>query len=210
LDIPMTTKKMKIIVVGGTGTIGQAVVSELSQRYDIVIVGHQHGDVQMDMTDPVSIEKMYQSIGEFHAVIVTAGKVHFGALADMTAENYAIGLQHKLMGQVNIVLIGLKYIQAGGSFTLTSGILNHDPICLGSSAAMVNGGLNGFVKSAAIELPRGIRINVVSPTVLTESMDKYANYFRGFVSVSVDQVALAYSKSVEGAQTGQIYRVGYA
>jgi NAD(P)-dependent dehydrogenase (short-subunit alcohol dehydrogenase family) len=201
---------MKIIVIGGTGTIGQAVVKELSQRHKIVSIGHQHGDAHVDISDKKSIEAMYKAIGKFDAVVATTGSVHFGALAEMTADSYAIGLNNKLMGQVNVVLLGLQHINDGGSFTLTSGILNHDPIRCGSSASMVNGALDGFVKGAAIEMPKGVRINVVSPNVLTESMGKYADYFRGFVPVDAAQVAFAYSKSVEGAQTGQIYRVGYA
>jgi len=125
----------------------------------------------------------------------------------MTEKEYAVGLQSKLMGQVNLVLLGLKYVNDNSSFTLTSGILNRDPILYGSSAAMVNGALDGFVKGAALEMPRNIRINVVSPTVLTESMDQYGAYFRGFNPVQASKVALAYSKSVEGRQTGQVYNV---
>ncbi len=111
------------------------------------------------------------------------------------------------MGQVNLVAIGLNYLNDRGSFTLTSGILNRDPILWGASAAMVNGAIDGFVKAAAIELTRGVRINAVSPTVVSESLDKYADFFRGFVAVPVHTVAQAYIKSVEGAQTGQVYCV---
>lgn len=126
---------------------------------------------------------------------------------EFTEEQYHIGLNNKLMGQVNLVLVGLKHINEGGSFTLTSGILSHDPIKFGSSASMVNGAIDSFVKSAAIEMPKSIRINAVSPTVLTESLESYGPYFRGFESVSASRVALAYSKSVEGAQNGVIYQV---
>jgi NAD(P)-dependent dehydrogenase (short-subunit alcohol dehydrogenase family) len=199
---------MKIIVVGGTGTIGQAVVKELSARHTVVIAGFSKGDIQVDVKDYSSIEKMYKKIGEFDAVISTIGKVTFANLIDMTPEKYAVGLQDKLMGQVNLVLAGLLHINDGGSFTLTSGVLSHDPIRLGSSASMVNGALDSFVKAAAIELPRGVRINSVSPTVITESMEKYADYFRGFEPAPAARVASAYSKSVEGAQSGQIYSVG--
>jgi hypothetical protein len=111
------------------------------------------------------------------------------------------------MGQIRLVLAGLKYINHGGSFTLTSGILSDDPIKLGSSAAMVNGAIDSFVKSAAIEMPNQLRINAVSPTVLCESMDSYAPFFRGFEPVPASRVALAFSKSVEGGQTGRVYRV---
>jgi NAD(P)-dependent dehydrogenase (short-subunit alcohol dehydrogenase family) len=200
---------MKMIVVGGTGTIGRAVVKELSQRHTVIPVGHERGDVKVDITDIHSIEAMYKKIGKVDAVVITTGKVAFAPLKDMSAEQYAVGLQSKLMGQVNLVLQGIPYLNENGSFTLTSGILSQDPIRYGSSASMVNGALESFAKAIAIEMPGNIRINVVSPTVLVESMNKYADYFRGFDPVPAAKVALAYSKSVEGAQTGQVYRVGW-
>lgn len=198
---------MKIIVVGGTGTIGKAVVSELAKRHTVVVAGFSHGDVKVDIKDNASIDAMYKTVGKVDAVVSTVGKVHFGGFTDMTTELYNVGLQDKLMGQVNLVLRGLTQLNDGGSFTLTSGILSEDPIRFGSSASMVNGALDSFVKSAAIEMPRQLRINVISPTVLTESMGAYGDYFHGFESAPAARVALAYSKSVEGAQTGKIYKV---
>lgn len=198
---------MKIIVVGGTGTIGKAVIKELSKRHEMISVGQKTGDIKTDITDSASVKKMFQTIGEFDALISTTGKVNFAKLSEFTIEDYFFGLQNKLMGQVNLVLTGLKYINDSGSFTLTSGILSDDPIRQGSSAAMVNGAINAFVKSAAIEMPRNIRINAISPTVLTESINAFGNYFTGFEPVPASRVALAYSKSVEGAQTGQVYKI---
>ncbi len=198
---------MRILVIGGTGTLGQAVVKELSSRHEVVIAARQDGDVFVDITKLHSIENMYKTLGRLDSVILTTGTVHFGALDEMTESQYCIGLNNKLMGQVNTVLLGLPYVNNGGSFTLTSGILNRDPIRYGSSAAMVNGALDGFVKGAAIEMSRGLRINVVSPTVLEESMTDYADYFHGFMPVSAARAAMAYSKSVEGNQTGQLYCV---
>ncbi len=199
---------MRILIIGGTGTIGQAVVNELSPRHEVIIAGHTHGKVLVDIADIKSIETMYKNVGKIDAVIATTGKVHFGNLPDITEAEYSIGLNNKLMGQVNLVSIGLKYLNDGGSFTLTSGILNRDPIRMGASAAMVNGAIDGFVKAAAIEMPRNLRINAVSPTVIAESIDKYGEFFSGFLPAPAATVALAYAKSVEGAQTGQVYYVG--
>lgn len=200
--------RMKIIVIGSSGTIGTAVEKELSARHELVLVSHRSGKVTCDMASEDSIRQMYKKAGKFDAVVVCAGDVHFEEFSKMTAAMYQIGLNHKLMGQVNLVRIGCEFIQDKGSFTLISGILNRDPILTGSSASMVNGALEGFVKGVAIELPRQIRINVVSPTVIEESMSIYGSYFRGFVPVPAAKVALAYSKSVEGLQTGQVYEVG--
>jgi NAD(P)-dependent dehydrogenase (short-subunit alcohol dehydrogenase family) len=198
---------MKIVLVGASGTIGQAVAAELGTRHDIVRVGRASGDRQVDMKDYEAVRRLFASLGAFDAVVSTAGHVHFGPMASMGPAEYAVGLADKLMGQVNLVLAGREHIADGGSFTLTSGVLTDDPIRNGSGASMANAALEGFVRGAAIELPRGVRINAVSPTLLTESVPQYGAYFRGFPTVSAARVALAYAKSVEGAQTGQVYRV---
>lgn len=199
---------MRILIVGATGTIGRAVAAELSPRHEIVAAGRTSGDVKIDITDPRSIRAAFQQAGEFDAVVSVAGHVKFGPFVEMQAVDYDVGLRDKLMGQVNLVLIGRESLADGGSFTLTTGVLDRDPIRGGSSASMVNGALNAFVAAAAIEMPRGLRINSVSPGVITEAMDRFAPYFRGFEPVPAARAALAYAKSVEGAQTGQVYRVG--
>lgn len=198
---------MKILLIGANGTIGQAITQELAPRHDMITAGRNSGDVRVDLKDFSSVQAMYAQVGAVDAVISAAGNVHFGALAEMTPELMGIGLADKLMGQINLVLAGQHVLNDGGSFTLTSGILSHDPIVYGSSASMVNAGIDGFVISAAIELSRGLRINAVSPTVLTESLESYGPFFRGFESVAASKVARAFSKSVEGKQTGQVYRV---
>jgi NAD(P)-dependent dehydrogenase (short-subunit alcohol dehydrogenase family) len=198
---------MKIIVIGAAGAVGQAVVKELAARHEVISAGRNSGDIRVDLSNIASIEAMYQQVGAVDAVVSAAGNVHFGALAEMGAAEFAIGINDKLMGQVQLVLIGQKYLNDGGSFTLISGVLSQDPIVYGSSASMVNAGLEGFTRAAALELPRGLRINVISPTVLTESLPSYGPYFRGFESVPAAKVARAFSKSVEGAQTGQVYSV---
>ncbi len=198
---------MKVVIIGASGTIGQAVVDELSPRHEIIKVGRKSGDVNVDITSTESITKMYEAIGSFDALVATTGNVHFSDLNQMSEQDYYIGIKDKLMGQVNLVLIGKNYINDEGSFTLTSGVVSHDPIKYGSSASMVNAAVDGFVIGAAIELPKGIRINSVSPGVVLESMDTYGDFFRGHEPVPVARVALAFSKSVEGLLSGQVFQV---
>ena len=199
---------MKILLIGAGGTIGSAVDKELSQRHEIVRIGRKSGDFQVDISDSASIRKLFEQTGKFDALICAAGNVTLAPLADMTEESFALGLKDKLMGQVNLRLIGREYANDGASFTFTTGVLSHDPIRSGASAALVNGALDSFVRAAAIELPRGLRVNSISPNVLVEAMGKYAPYFRGFKPVPAADVALAYAKSVEGLQTGQTIHVG--
>jgi NAD(P)-dependent dehydrogenase (short-subunit alcohol dehydrogenase family) len=199
---------MKILLIGAGGTIGSAVASELAKRHDVVRIGRSSGDFHVDISDRDSIRKLFEQTGKFDALVCAAGNVTFKALGEMNSADFDLGLQDKLMGQVNLLLIGREFANDGASFTFTTGVLAHDPIRSGTSASLVNGAIDAFVRAAAIELPRGLRINSISPTVLVEAMDSYAPYFRGFKPVPAADVALAYAKSVEGLQTGQTYRVG--
>jgi NAD(P)-dependent dehydrogenase (short-subunit alcohol dehydrogenase family) len=199
---------MKILIVGATGLLGSAVTAELSKRHEIISAS-RNGDMKVDVKDVDSIRTMFDWVGKVDAVVFTAGKAHFGPLAEMDEEKMFVGIKDKLMGQVNLVLEGTPYLNDGGSFTLVSGILGDEPIKLGSNAGLVNGAINSFVISAAIELPRGIRINAVSATVFEEAMEHYGPFFRGFKPIPVADAALAFARSVEGADTGKIYRVGY-
>ncbi|MCI8209498.1 short-chain dehydrogenase [Pseudomonas sp. S25] len=199
---------MKILLIGASGTVGSAIAHELSQRHEIVRAGRNSGEEHVDISDSASIRKLFERIGRFDALVCAAGNVKFAPLAEMSESDFALGLQDKLMGQVNLLLIGRDFANDGASFTFTTGVLSHDPIRSGASASLVNGAIDAFVRAAAIELPRGMRVNSVSPNVLVEAMGSYAPYFRGFKPVPAADVALAYAKSVEGLQTGQTYHVG--
>lgn len=198
---------MRILLIGATGTLGQAVAAELGLRHEVINTGKTSGDLQVDMTCQGSVHRLFESLGSFDAIVCTAGKVAFSPLAEMSIEQFRSGLDDKLMGQVNLAMIGKKYLNDGGSITLTSGILADDPVRGGASATTVSAAVEGFVRAAAIEMPRGIRINAVNPSVLQESMRGYAAFFPGFEPVPAARAALAYRRSVEGAQTGQVYKV---
>jgi NAD(P)-dependent dehydrogenase (short-subunit alcohol dehydrogenase family) len=196
---------MRIVIVGASGEIGRAVAAELSPRHEIVAAS-RNGPARADITDPASMRTLFETVGRVDAIICTAGKVHFAPLSRMTTEHLRIGLDDKLMGQVGLAMIGESHLADHGSITLTGGVLSERPILGGASGSMINAALEGFVRAAAVEWPR-IRINLVSPTVLVESLPAYGAAFRGFEAAPAARVALAYSRSVEGPETGQVYRV---
>jgi NAD(P)-dependent dehydrogenase (short-subunit alcohol dehydrogenase family) len=197
---------MRVLLVGGTGTVGKAAASGL-KKHDVVVAGRSAGDIRVDVMDEASINAMFAKSGKVDAIVVTTGHTHFGPLAEMTSENFRKGLNDKLMGQVMVALIGQKFVNDGGSITLTSGVTNRDFIAKGANAAAVNGALDAFVQAAAIEMPRGLRINIVSPGLLEESAQKYDGFFPGHEPVSSARVGVAYAKSVEGALTGKVFIV---
>ena len=198
---------MRIIVIGAAGAVGKCAVDELSARHEVISVGRSSGDIKADIEDVDSIREMYRAAGKVDAVVSAVGHGHFGAVHEMSSEQFMQGIQHKVLPQVNLVLEGFDFVNDGGSFTLTSGVLNRDPIPGGSCAAAANGALDGFVLGAAVDMPRGIRINAVSPEVLEVSRQKYDGFFRGHVHVSNEAVGLAYSKAVEGCLSGRVFIV---
>ncbi len=198
---------MRILAVGGEGTVGKAAISDLRKRHDIVTAGRNSGSIKVDVMDEASVEAMFKASGAIDAVVVTTGHGHFGPVADMTPQQFRKGVEDKLMGQINVALIGLRYLKDGGSITLTSGVTNRDFIRKGSNAASMNGALDDFVRSAAIEMPRGLRINVVSPGLLEDSVTKYDGFFPGHVPVSATRVGMAFTKCVEGGINGQVIAV---
>ncbi len=198
---------MKIVVVGAAGAVGKTAVEALSGRHDVIRVGRTSGDVQMDIEDVDSIRAMYRQVGRADAVVSAVGHAHFGPVHEMSGDQFMTGLLGKTLPQVNLVLEGFDYMNDGGSFTVTSGVLNRDPIPGGSCAAAANGALDGFVRGAAVDMPRGIRINAVSPEILEASRERYDGFFPGHVHVSNEAVGLAYSKAVEGCLTGQVFIV---
>jgi NAD(P)-dependent dehydrogenase (short-subunit alcohol dehydrogenase family) len=197
---------MKIILIGATGTIGKKIAAAVGKEHELVRVGKKSGDFRVDIDSAASIEKLFTEVGPFDALISAAGDAHFGPLPSMTEADFRKGLNSKLMGQINLVLIGQHHIRPKGSFTLTAGTLAEDPVAYGANASTVNGALEAFGRAAAIELENGVRINVVSPGVVEDSPG-YFPYFPGHIPVAMDKVVAAYIRSALGARTGQVYRV---
>jgi NAD(P)-dependent dehydrogenase (short-subunit alcohol dehydrogenase family) len=193
---------MRIIVIGATGTIGKAVVEALAGRHEVLRVGHRGGEYQVDMASRESIEQLFQAVGEFDALVSAAGQAKFGALDGLSDGDFQFSLGSKLMGQVNLVRLGLAHVADGGSFTLTSGVLSQEPMPGSSAISLVNGALEAFAGAAALDLPRGVRINVVSPPWVSETLEAMGR--DGAAGQPAAQVARAYVESVEGSQNGEV------
>lgn len=193
---------MKVAVVGSTGTIGRAVVDRLSARHDVIKVGHKSGDHQVDISSPDSIKRFYESIGQVDAVVSTAGVAQFGPFEQLTDDDFALSVHNKMMGQVNLVRIGYRYLIDGGSFTVTSGVLGQEPVKGSTAISLVNAALDGFVRAAALELPRGMRVNAVSPGWVKETL--IALGMDSTNGTPAEQVALAYAESLEGQRSGEV------
>jgi NAD(P)-dependent dehydrogenase (short-subunit alcohol dehydrogenase family) len=197
---------MKILIVGANGLLGSGAVAALSKGNEI-IQASRSGDVSVDLTDPNSIAAMYEQVGKVDAVISATGVVPFKILTELTLDDYHAGINDKVLGQVELVRQGLEYVTDSGSFTLTTGITERAPIPTGAVASLANGALESFVLAAATEMPRGMRINVVSPSVLVEATG-YHPYFIGFEQVTLKACGKAYAKSVNGKKNGHTYKVG--
>lgn len=196
---------MKIIIVGASGTMGSYLVNALEKEHEIIRADRHGKDVQVDITSPASIENMYKQVGAFDALLSTAGPTYVGPWINLTDKTFRQGVEGKMMGQINLVLIGQHYINPKGSFTLITGALSHDPQKNFANASAANAAVEGFVRGAAIELTNGIRINAVSPTVI-ENSPQYFPFFPGEIPVTMQQLEYGFRKGIFGANTGQIIK----
>ena len=196
---------MKIVIVGASGTMGTYLSNAFEKEHEVVRADRNNSDVQVDITSPAAIEKMYKEIGAFDALISTAGPTYVGPWKNLNEETFRVGVEGKMMGQINLVLIGQHYINPNGSFTLITGALTHAPQKNFANASAANAAVEGFVKGAAIELENGIRINAVSPTVI-EASPQYFPFFPGEIPVTMKQLEFGFRKSVFGASTGQVIK----
>jgi len=197
---------MKIVIVGASGTMGQYLANVLEkENHEIIRASRSSEDVQVDTTSTKSIEEMFANIGAFDALISTAGTTFVGPWKNLNDQTFKTGIEGKMMGQINLVLIGQQYINPKGSFTLISGALTNEPQINFANASAANGAVEGFVRAAAIELPNGIRINAVSPTVI-ESSPHYFPYFPGEIPTTMKQLEFGFKKSLFGAVTGHIIK----
>lgn len=196
---------MKIIIVGATGTMGKFLVKALENEHDIIKAASKDADIDVDITSPESIENMFKQIGSFDALISTAGPTFVGPWGKLNNETFRNGVEGKMMGQINLVLIGQKYINPKGSFSLITGALTHEPQVNFANASAVNGAVEGFVRAAAIELENSVRINAISPTVIEDS-PQYFPYFPGEIPTTMRQLEFMFRKSVFGKVTGHVIK----
>ena len=197
---------MKILIIGGNGTIGKKVTERLSQKHEVIVAGRNSGDVQVDFADSGSIKNMFEQIGSVDAIVAIAGEAKWDKFENLSEDDFYIGIKSKLMGQVNTVRIGKDYLNNGGSITLSTGILADDPVDMTTSAAMVNGAIHSFIKAVVLELD-SIRVNVVCSDLVEDSYEKYKDYFPGNTPVPMNKIVDAYVKCVEGKINGRILRI---
>jgi NAD(P)-dependent dehydrogenase (short-subunit alcohol dehydrogenase family) len=193
---------MKVIVIGATGTIGRAVVQAIGSRHEVIPVSFSKSALKVDIADPMSIAKMFATTGRVNAVISAAGLAKFGPMASLSDADFAFCLENKLMGQVNLVRLGIEHVNDNGSITLTSGILSRRPMSGSTAISLVNSALEGFGRAAALEMPRGIRINIVSPNWVTDTLKAFN--MDPAIGTPVEVVARAYLQALEGSMSGTV------
>ena len=193
---------MKVIVLGAGGKIGREIIEALEPAHEIIRAGLKRGDILVDYTDADSVREMFEKVGEFDALIAAVGGDSvFRAYEDLSDEDYEHGFRRKFLAQVKLVRIGTAYARDGGSFTLSSGFLSHYPNPSSAATGPFNAAVDSFVLGTAQHLPRGLRLNVVSPAPVVEP-EKAG---RGLVTAT--QVAKGYIESVTGTFTGRVLRV---
>ncbi|WP_420553459.1 short chain dehydrogenase [Tenacibaculum aiptasiae] len=194
----------KLILVGSTGVIGSKVKELVAKNYEIVTVNRTSGDYQLDMSDENAVEEMFKEIGSFDVLIATSGYGKWGSIEEHTIQDFHDGLNSKLMGQVNLVMIGRKYAKTNAMFVLTSGILAQYPIEGGLSLGIINAGIEAFVRGVALEM-KDKYVNVVSPSFAKETMELMG--IDASSGTPAIEFAKLYLQAIESETSGSIYQV---
>ena len=192
---------MRILVVGATGTIGKAVAAALGRDHE-VLGASRKSNIPVNIADPESIRAMYRAVGPVDAVVSAAGDARFAPLIKLSDEDFEYSFRNKLMGQVNLVRFGLDAVRDGGSFTVTSGSLARRPMVGSGAVSLINAGLEGFVRAAALEAPRRIRVNAVAPPWITDTLRALGMDASG--GMTPENAAKLYLRSVVGKETGAV------
>ena len=196
---------MKVLLIGATGTIGQRVYERLEGTHEVIPVGFNDGKYKVDIADTGSIRNLFDLVGEIDALISTTGLSAFGALDDLTDEQFSLGWNNKLMGQINLVRIGRSSIRGGGAILLTSGMLANEPLPGSAATSAANGALNSFVKAASLDLGEKLRINAISPVFVKETMEMMG--MDSSSGMSATDTSRAYEVALEGSMTGEVIDV---
>lgn len=194
---------MKIIIIGGNGILGTEITQLLSKKHEVLVAGRHESDLICDMESEDSLHAMFKKVGAVDAVVIAAGGGPFRPLDQLTSDDFHKTIHSKLLGQINTVLVGRKYVNPRGSFTLTSGIAGEKPVKQTATWATANSGIEGFVRASSLELPQ--RINCISPTLVTESTKELGFLFPGIKTLPASEVAKFYQKSVEGSDNGTVF-----
>ena len=192
---------MKVIIVGASGTIGREIDKAISSSHEVVRVGATSGDLQCDYTNADSVAGMFGEIGPFDALVaVVGGDSTFKKFEQLDDADYRYGFDRKFLSQIRLLRLGQAGIRDNGSFTFTSGFLSHYPNPASIATGPLNAAVDTYVQNAANLMPRGIRVNVVSPAPVVEpGLD-------GLGLVTAKQCAIFYIEAIEGTMSGQVLR----
>ncbi|QSN62269.1 short chain dehydrogenase [Caballeronia sp. M1242] len=196
---------MRVLIVGATGLLGTEIARVLAPEHDVITASRKGSDVAVDLSDKASIAAMYSKVGNVSAVLCVGGTAKFAPLDALSDDDFAFSLANKLMGQVNLVRCAIGHVNEGGCITLTSGTLAQQPMIGSAAVSIVNAGVEGFARAAALELQGKMRVNVVSPGWVAETLQSMGKDPSSGIPAA--DVARAYKRTIDEAMTGEVLLV---
>ena len=197
----VTMSDNKAVLLGGSGRIGRQIADRLQSTHTLILAGRNGPDIAIDYTDAPSIEAMFEQVGSFDALVaVVGGDSVFKHVDDLDESDYQYGFERKFLAQVRLVQLGQRSANDGASITLSSGFLSDYPNPASVATGPFNAAVDAYVRSAAPLLPRGIRLNVVSPAPVVDEGEE------GRGTITAGQAAAAYIEAINGDFTGQVLR----
>ena len=179
----MSLDGKRVLVVGGGSGIGFA-VAEAAQREGAQVVvassnaervaqaaqrlGNAAAGERLDVTDEAGVAAFFEGAGAFDHIAFTAGDwggPRNTALADLDLAQATAVFRVRFLGALAVAKHGAAKLPAGGSLTLTDGMIAHRPRKGSFLSTAMAGGIEHLTRGLAVELAP-VRVNCVCPAMI--------------------------------------------
>lgn len=195
----------RVLVIGATGLLGKAITSKFGSDIDVIQASRNSSEYAVDLANPQSLQALFDNVGIVDAIVCTAGVAEFKPFAQTQDSDWQFGIENKMMGQINVIRYGEKYLTQEGSIVLTTGVLAQSPMPGSAIVSAVNAAVEGAIRALSLELEH-IRINAISPGWISETLTTLG--MDASQGIPASDVAQYYIDAINTSNSGDIIVAG--
>ena len=178
----MSLQQKRVVVIGGTSGIGFAVAqAALAEGASVVVGSSSAGKVEaaktrlpgaeafaVDVKDEASVAAFFERAGALDHLVFTAGdwgSFGGGSIDKLDVTGAASAFAVRFWGAITAVKHAAQRMRAGGSITLTDGMIAHRPRKGAAVSSAMAGAVEHLTRALALELAP-LRVNAVCPGLI--------------------------------------------